>query len=66
MDIPQEARILFLVIMAFIVGIAVLILKPDYRFDQIIRSNSHYYAEEFSGQPDPGADMGETPETIGF
>ena len=55
MEISQEARLIILMLAAFLVGICVLLLKPNYRIEEISRSNARYYAETVAGET-PGPD----------
>ncbi len=49
----QEFRIIALIAIAFIIGLGVLILKPDYRIADNIASNSDYYPGSTLNTPTP-------------
>ena len=39
----QELRILALILLALLTGLVVLLIKPDYRFQDNLMSNENYY-----------------------
>ena len=39
----QELRILALILLALLTGLVVLLIKPDYRFNENLLSNENYY-----------------------
>ncbi len=50
----SESQILWMlgmVIGAFLLGLIVLITNPDYRFEENMRSNEHYYSAVEVEQP---------------
>lgn len=42
-DDQDATWLIVMVVGALLCGLIVLYLKPDYRFNEIIRSNEHYY-----------------------
>ncbi|MBN1551952.1 hypothetical protein JW979_10800 [bacterium] len=49
MELPTEYRLLLLILAAFVIGIAVLLVNPDYRIQTIQSSNAQYFSEIESG-----------------
>jgi len=45
MEIAPEFRLLSLILLAFLIGVVVVICKPDYRVDDNLRSNSRYLSQ---------------------
>jgi hypothetical protein len=45
MEISPEIRLLTLILLAFLIGIVVVICKPDYRVKDNLYSNSRYLSQ---------------------
>ena len=56
MQLSNEIRLLLLVAAAFLIGIIVLILNPDYRFKVNLESNKDYYSDIVDAEITPGID----------
>jgi hypothetical protein len=66
MDLPQEIKLLLMILAAFLIGIVVLIVNPEYRIEQIRKSNTRYYADSFSETVDQKVDTEEQQSQIEF
>ncbi len=65
MQISQEFRLLLLILAAFLIGVIVLFLNPEFRIPQNLRSNIKYYPEHVNLQTDPPDANGESGDDTG-
>jgi len=56
----QEFRLLMMILIAFLIGFAVIVFNPEYRISKNLQSNMFYYADPLEGGgPGSGTDESE-------